>query len=82
LRYDIPEILVTDSLDGRPSHRHELPGPSIWPAILALFAGIAFIAAIFNPWVIPISVAPCSIALIGWFWPRRGSIDAKREKAA
>jgi cytochrome c oxidase subunit I+III len=64
------EVLVTATLDAEPDHRDILPGPTIWPLILALGIGVTFIVAIFTPWGVPIGAVPCAIALVAWFWPR------------
>ncbi|HYO16242.1 MAG TPA: cytochrome c oxidase subunit I [Thermoanaerobaculia bacterium] len=64
------EVLVTASLDAEPDHRDILPGPTIWPFVLALGVGVTFIVAIFTPWGVPIGAVPCAIALVAWFWPR------------
>jgi cytochrome c oxidase subunit I+III len=68
------EVLVTATLDAEPDHRDMLPGPTIWPFVLALGVGVTFIVAIFTPWGVPIGAVPCAIALVAWFWPR-GDMD-------
>jgi cytochrome c oxidase subunit 1 len=70
VREDIPEVLVTNTLDSEPEYRDELPGPSIWPFLTAIAVSIAFIWSIFSPWGIAYGAIPVVITLIGWLWPR------------
>ena len=74
LRSDRREVLVTNLLDAEPDHRDVLPGPTIWPFVLACGVALTFISAIFNPWGFVIGAVPCAVALIAWFWPR-GDMD-------
>jgi len=73
LRTDIPEALVTHSLDSEPQYREEMPGPSIWPFLTSLTVSAAFVGSIFNAWAIPIGAVPVIITLVGWLWPRGAS---------
>jgi cytochrome c oxidase subunit 1 len=70
VREDIPEVLVTHSLDSEPEYREESPGPSIWPFLTSITVSIAFIWSIFSPWGIAYGAIPVIITLIGWLWPR------------
>jgi cytochrome c oxidase subunit 1 len=70
LRADRPEVLLTTALDALPDSRHKMPGPSIWPLMLALAVGVTFITLIFTPWGIPIGTALSFAAFAGWTWPR------------
>ena len=70
LRTDRPEILVTTALDAAPEHRVILPGPTIWPFVLAITVSIGFVVSIFNPWGVPLGIALSLPPAIGWFWPR------------
>jgi cytochrome c oxidase subunit I+III len=83
LRTDRREVLVTDLLDAEPDHRDILPGPTIWPFILAVGIAATFIISIFTPAGVLIGAVPCLIALIAWFWPR-GDMDREvlKEKRA
>lgn len=65
------EVLITNIIDATPDHKHIVPGPSIWPFILAVFTAIAFAGTVFNMWWGPIGGGMCLIAFIGWFWPKR-----------
>jgi cytochrome c oxidase subunit 1 len=76
LRTDRREVLVTDLLDAEPDHRDVLPGPTIWPLVLALGIAATFIISIFTPAGLLIGAVPCLVALIAWFWPR-GDTDLK-----
>jgi cytochrome c oxidase subunit 1 len=76
LRADRPEVLLTTALDALPDSRHKMPGPSIWPLMLALGVGVTFITLIFTPWGIPIGTALSFAAFAGWAWPR-GSPDVE-----
>jgi cytochrome c oxidase subunit I+III len=70
LREDIPELLVTNTLDSEPEHREESPGPSIWPFLCSLAVSAAFVGSIFTPWAVPIGAVPVIVTLVGWLWPR------------
>jgi cytochrome c oxidase subunit 1 len=70
VREDIPEVLVTHSLDSEPQYREEFPGPSIWPFLTSIAVSIAFIWSIFSPWGIAYGAIPVVVTLIGWLWPR------------
>jgi hypothetical protein len=41
------ETLVTSVMDAQPELRFDIPGPSIWPSLVALATGVTFIAGIF-----------------------------------
>ena len=73
VRDDVPEVLVTHSMDSEPQYREELPGHSIWPFLTAIAVSIAFIWSIFSPWGITYGAIPVVITLIGWLWPRGSS---------
>jgi cytochrome c oxidase subunit 1 len=84
VREDIPEVLVTHSLDSEPEYREESPGPSIWPFLTSITVSIAFIWSIFSPWGIAYGAIPVVVTLIGWLWPRGHSpspmvVDRRRE---
>jgi cytochrome c oxidase subunit 1 len=70
LEVDRPEVLVTHLLDAEPDHKTELPGPSIWPFVLAIAAAVEFIGLMFTPWAAPWGAAVGVVALVGWFWPK------------
>jgi cytochrome c oxidase subunit I+III len=78
VREDIPEVLITNSLDSEPQHKDEMPGASIWPFLTAITVSIAFIWSIFSPWGIAYGAIPVVITLIGWLWPR-GQSPAPRQ---
>jgi len=83
LRSDILEVLVTDTLDATPDHRHMLDGPSYWPLLTALAVGAGIITAIFTPWGVVLGCVLSFITLAGWFWPLGQPIaDTSREAVA
>lgn len=65
------EVLVTSLLDAHPEHRYPLPGPTIWPFLLAVTTTFGFAGSVFNMWDAIRGGLACAILLIGWFWPRR-----------
>ena len=69
LRTECREVLVTSVLDAAPSNKTEFPEPSIWPFLCAVVTSAFFVASVFTPWALPISIVPIAITLIGWFWP-------------
>jgi cytochrome c oxidase subunit I+III len=71
LRSIRPEVLVTTLVDARPDHRSPIAGPSIWPLATALATAVTFILGIFTAWAFPIGAAASTVALTGWFWPKR-----------
>jgi cytochrome c oxidase subunit 1 len=71
------EVLITHVLDAEPDHVYEFPEPSIWPFVSAVTVGIMFIGSIFTPWAVIYGSIPPTIALIFWFWPRKGCPPAE-----
>ena len=69
LRTDIREVLMTTVMDAIPDHRHESPGPTIWPFMAALATGVMFIAAIFTFWGLVIGAVLVFPTLVKWAWP-------------
>jgi cytochrome c oxidase subunit 1 len=70
IRDDIPEVLVTHSLDAEPEYKEESAGPSIWPFLTAIAVSAAFVGSIFTAWAVPIGAVPVIATLLGWLWPR------------
>jgi cytochrome c oxidase subunit 1 len=62
------EILSTTIHDAAPSHKYELQKDSIYPFLLALVVGGAFIGLIFTAWGLVVGLALSFIVLFGWFW--------------
>jgi cytochrome c oxidase subunit 1 len=62
------ETLVTSVMDAQPELRFDIPGPSIWPSLVALSTAVMFIAGIFTPWAILIGAILAGIALTCWFF--------------
>ena len=65
---DKREALVTSVLDAEPELRFELPGPSIWPLLLALATAETFIVGIFTPWAFVVGAILAFAVFFGWFW--------------
>jgi hypothetical protein len=82
LRTDRRETLVTTALDAVPDNRHEHPGPTYWPLVMAIGIGITFIGAVFTPWGYVAGFLFSVMAFAGWAWPRGGKDDevAKSER--
>jgi cytochrome c oxidase subunit I+III len=66
------EVLITHVLDAEPDHVTEFPGNSIWPLVTAVTVSALFIGSIFTPWAVIYGSIPVFIALVAWFWPRKG----------
>ena len=62
------ETLSTTVHDAAPNHRYELQKDSIYPLLLALVTGGAFISLIFTPWGLPVGLGLSFVVLFGWFW--------------
>jgi cytochrome c oxidase subunit 1 len=70
LATDRREVLVTTALDAEPDSRHEHPGESHWPLVMAIAVGVTFIGAVFTPWAYVVGFAISTAAFAGWGWPR------------
>jgi cytochrome c oxidase subunit 1 len=70
LATDRREVLVTTALDAEPDNRHEHPGESHWPLVMAIAVGVTFIGAVFTPWAYVVGFAFSAVAFAGWGWPR------------
>lgn len=62
------EALVSSVLDAEPELRFEIPGPSIWPLMVALGTAVSFIVGIFTPWAFLAGAVLTGAALICWFF--------------
>src|ERR1044072_949525 len=62
------ETLVTSVIDAQPELKFEIPGPSLWPSLVALATGVTFIAGIFTPWAFLVGAILAGIALTCWFF--------------
>ena len=69
LRDDCHEVLVTHPFDAEPSHREELPEPSVWPLVVSLAVSVGFVGSIFSPWWIVIGAALAIPGSFFWYWP-------------
>ena len=79
LASDKREVLVTRVLDAEPDHRYENPEPSIWPLLTALAVTALFIGSIFTPWAVVWGAIPSFIAMVFWFWPKKGCSPREME---
>jgi cytochrome c oxidase subunit 1 len=71
--------LVTTLNDARPDHIAVLPDSSIWPLVTSVAVTILFIGSIFTPWAVIWGSIPVTIAMIGWFWPKKDETRKRRE---
>jgi cytochrome c oxidase subunit 1 len=55
-------------MDAEPELRFDIPGPSIWPLMVALATGVSFIGGIFTPWAFLVGAILAGIALTCWFF--------------
>jgi len=62
------ETLVTSVIDAQPELKFDIPGPSIWPSLVAIAAGVAIIPGIFTPWAFLVGAILTGIALTCWFF--------------
>jgi cytochrome c oxidase subunit 1 len=69
VRSDVREQLVTTALDARPSYRHLMPDPSLWPLAAAAGTALLLFLLIFTPWAIVIGGLATGLAVLGWAWP-------------
>ena len=69
MRFDKREILVTKALDAEPDHKHEIPGRSLAPFLLAITATIGLAGSSFFGWWFTIGMVLSGVVLIYWYWP-------------
>lgn len=62
------EALVTSVLDAEPELRFEIPGPSIYPFLVAMATAETFIVGIFTPWAFLVGAILTGGALTIWFF--------------
>jgi cytochrome c oxidase subunit 1 len=83
------EVLVTTVSEAEPDYRHELPGPTIAPLLVALGVAVTFAGAIFTPWAPVAGIAIAFPAMLLWGWPHgknhrpihgHSRADAERER--
>ena len=82
VRSDRREVLVVKVVEAEPDHRYHSPDPSIWPFLTALATTLMFIWSIFTPWGLVWGSIPTTVALIGWFLPRRAQINEETHPPA
>ena len=76
------ETLVSSVLDAVPELRFEVPGPSIWPFLLALATAETFIVGIFTPWAFAVGAILTFGVFVGWFFgnPNHENRGVKKQK--
>ena len=62
------ETLVTSVFEAEPELRFEIPGPSIWPVLLALATAETFIVGIFTAWAFAVGAVLTFAVFAGWFF--------------
>jgi cytochrome c oxidase subunit 1 len=74
------ETLVSSVVDAVPELRYELPGPSIWPSLLALATAETFIVGIFTAWAFAIGAVLTFAVFAGWLFgsPNYENVDANK----
>jgi heme/copper-type cytochrome/quinol oxidase subunit 1 len=70
IRDDCRQVLATRPLDAEPDHLPTLPGPSIWPLVMALAVTVGLTWGIFSAWAFPVSGLLSFAAMTAWFWPK------------
>jgi cytochrome c oxidase subunit I+III len=75
-------VLATTIVDAAPSMRHEMPGPSVWPFILALAVSSFWVGIVYTPYALYYGAGLTALALFGWFWsdPKFEGLKAKRRQ--
>jgi hypothetical protein len=61
-------LLVTHPLDAEPSHREEVPGPSVNPFLISLTMGGGLIGSIFWLWWAVIGAFVSIPMAFLWYW--------------
>jgi cytochrome c oxidase subunit 1 len=80
MRTDRREILLTSVLEAEPESRQILPGPSIWPFLLAIAVAFTFAGAMLHIILPVIGFFLCAFAIAGWLWP--GNLNTGKEASA
>ena len=62
------ETLVSSVMDAQPELKFEIPGPSIWPVLVAVAAAVALIPGIFTPWAFLVGAILTGTVLTCWFF--------------
>lgn len=70
IRSDRREILLTSILESHPESRTVLPGPSVWPFLLAIAVSITFAGLMWHLVIPLIGFFLCFLAILGWLWPK------------
>lgn len=70
MRTDRREIVMTSIEGARLQAVVVLPGPTLWPFLLAIAAAVAFVGSIFHPAWFVIGFFATFVAAVGWLWPK------------
>ena len=65
---DKREVLVTHPLDGEPSHREEIPGPSILPLVISVVMSLGLVGSVFWLWWAVIAAVVSIPPAMAWYW--------------
>jgi len=63
------ENIVTSVLAAEPEGRVRLPTPSPWPFWTAMALSVAFLGAVWTPYLVPVGLLLAFVGLVGWHWP-------------
>jgi cytochrome c oxidase subunit I+III len=67
------EGLATSPLEAAPEYIVVLPGPTLWPLVLAIGLAMFFVGTLLKLWwLAALSVPVAMVALLAWHWPNRG----------
>ncbi len=73
------ETTVTTVLAAEPQGRADLPMPSPWPFWTAMALSVAFLGAIWTPWLVPVGLVLTFVGLVGWHWPGQEAARGRTE---
>ena len=65
---DKRELLVTHPLDAEPSHREEVPGPSVNPFLISVVMSAGLIGSVFWLWAAVIGAVLSAPMAFLWYW--------------
>jgi cytochrome c oxidase subunit I+III len=63
------ETLVTGAVTAEPQGRAVLPTPSPWPFWTAMALSVAFLGAMWTPWLVPVGLGLAFACVVGWHMP-------------
>lgn len=71
IRADRREVLITSVMDAKPQAVAIMPSPSVWPLLLALAVGFAFLGFMYKPILFIVGFFLSFFMIVGWLWPKR-----------